>query len=187
MTLHTSKVMSSLRATCVAKVSLLVALALLPIAHPAVGQTATAAPLAAPSQTDVIGVWIDHTGRGAIEVAPCGVRVCGYVYWIKDPISRQGQPILDSKNPDAKRRNKPLCGTQVLVNLSKQSAARVGSVWGGGSIYDPEQGEIFDAEIKLNSANELSVLGYLGLKFMGETFVWKRAPADLARCGPPRV
>ena len=136
---------------------------------------------------EVTGVWIDHTGRGAIEIVPCGTRVCGYVYWVKDAVSKQGQPLIDSKNPDVKRRNKPMCGTQILINLAQEKAAQVGHVWGGGSIYNPEEGEMFDAEIKLKTANELSVLGYLGLKFMGESFVWKRAPVELARCGPPRI
>ena len=154
--------------------------------------TANAAgvPAAAPgvgAAADVIGVWIDHTGRGAIEIVPCGGRLCGYVFWVQDALNQKGQPLLDRKNPDPKRRGKPMCGTQVLVNLQKQEPARVGNVWGAGSIYNPEDGEIFDAEIKLTSANELSVLGYLGIKMFGESFVWKRAPAGLTRCGPARV
>ena len=153
------------------------------------GSPQIAAPTAgsAVAPTDVTGVWIDHTGRGAVEILPCGTKVCGYVYWVKDTLSKQGQPILDSKNPDSARRNKPICGTQVLVNLVKEKPAAMGYVWGRGSIYDPEQGETFDAEIKLVTESELSVLGYLGMKFLGETFKWKRAPSTLARCGPARV
>ena len=132
------------------------------------------------------GIWIDHTGRGAVEIAPCGNRLCGFVYWVQSALSSKGKPLVDAKNPDPKRRGLPMCGTQILLNLTKQGTNRIGNVWGGGSIYDPEEGETFDAEIKLLSSNELSVLGYLGLKFMGETFKWKRAPADLVRCGPPR-
>ena len=136
---------------------------------------------------DVIGVWVDHTKRGAIEIMPCGTKVCGYVYWVKDPNDAKGKLALDTKNPDAARRGKPMCGTQILVNLVRQGPAKVGHVWGAGSIYNPEEGASFDAEIKLTSPNELSVLGYIGLKFMGESFTWTRAPADLARCGPARV
>lgn len=143
--------------------------------------------VAAPAQPDVVGVWVDHTRRGAIEILPCGTRVCGYVYWVKDPTDRQGKTVLDTKNPDAARRGKPMCGTQILGNLTRQGPAKVGYVWGAGSIYNPEEGASFDAEIKLISPNELSVLGYIGMKFMGESFTWTRAPAELARCGPARV
>jgi uncharacterized protein (DUF2147 family) len=148
-----------------------------------------AAPVAPAAQVEpnVIGVWLDHTKRGAIEIMPCGARLCGYVYWVKDPMSRNGKPVLDTNNPDPARRGKPMCGTQILVNLEQKERARIGHVWGAGSIYNPEEGQSFDAEVKLISPNELSVLGYLGLKFMGEQFTWTRAPTDLARCGPARV
>ena len=137
--------------------------------------------------TEVTGVWIDHTGRGAVEIVSCGEQLCGYIYWTKDTISRQGKPLVDAKNPDSVRRNKPICGTRILANLVRQGPARLGYVWGKGTIYDPEEGETFDAEIKLTNPNELSVFGYAGVRFLGETYSWKRAPADLVRCGPPRV
>ena len=155
-------------------------------AHSQSAKALAASPQAA-SATDVTGVWIDHTGRGAVEIVPCGTRVCGYVYWVKDLVNKQGQPIVDANNPDPRLKNKPICGTQILSNLARGQANAIGHVWSDGSIYNPDDGGKFDAEIKLTSANELSVLGYLGLKFMGETFSWKRAPADLVRCGPPRT
>lgn len=151
---------------------------------------ASALPAAAPAVSaslDVVGVWIDHTKRGAIEIMPCGGRLCGYVYWVKEPVQRNGKPVLDANNPDPVRRGKPMCGTQILANLSQQGRARIGFVWGAGSIYNPEEGQSFDAELKLVSENELSVLGYLGVKFLGEQFTWTRAPAELAKCGPARV
>lgn len=166
------------------------ATALIGAASPACAQSAKAAtplpPVVAPAP-EVTGVWIDHTGRGAIEITPCGTRLCGYIFWVKDLVLKNGQPVIDANNPDPKRRNQPICGTQILIDLEKEKPARLGHIWGGGSIYDPERGEKFDAEIKLASANELTVVGYLGFKFMGETFTWRRAPAELVRCGPPRV
>jgi uncharacterized protein (DUF2147 family) len=154
--------------------------------QPKSAPAATAAP-APQGEPDVVGVWMDHTKRGAIEIMPCGARLCGYVYWVKEPVSRSGKAVLDTNNPDPARRGKPMCGTQILVNLAQKERARIGYVWGSGSIYNPEEGQSFDAEVKLISPNELSVLGYLGLKFMGEQFTWTRAPVELARCGPARV
>jgi hypothetical protein len=29
----------------------------------------------------------------------------------------------------------------------------------------------------------LKVMGYMGTKWLSETYMWKRAPADLKRCG----
>jgi uncharacterized protein (DUF2147 family) len=152
-------------------------------------KSAPAAVSPAPPQAEpnVIGVWLDHTKRGAIEIMPCGTRLCGYVYWVKEAVSRNGKPVLDTNNPDPARRGKPMCGTQILVNLVQKERARIGHVWGAGSIYNPEEGQSFDAEVKLITPNELSVLGYIGIKFMGEQFTWTRAPAELVRCGPARV
>ena len=150
-------------------------------------QLAAAPPVAADIQTGVTGVWIDHSGRGAVEIVPCGERLCGYVFWVKDPLNRQGKPVLDSQNPDAPRRNKPMCGTRILNNLAQVAPVNGARTWGGGKIYNPEEGENYDAELQLLSATKLSVRGFVGVKLFGETFMWTRAPADLMRCGPARV
>jgi hypothetical protein len=51
-----------------------------------------------------------------------------------------------------------------------------------GWVYDPEQGQAFDAAIQLRTADRLILTGYKGIKFFSKSFVWKRAPADLPRC-----
>jgi uncharacterized protein (DUF2147 family) len=148
--------------------------------------TSPPASAAPPPQAGLVGVWFDHSGRGAIEIMPCGSRFCGYVYWVKELLNRQGKPVMDRLNPDPKRRNKPMCGAQILSNLAEQPGAKPAHIWGGGSIYNPEEGEVYDAELTLTSPDQLSVRGYAGIKMFGETFIWKRAPVDLARCGPAR-
>ena len=50
--------------------------------------TALAIPANAQS-TDPTGVWIDHTGRGAIEITPCGDALCGRVVWTKDASGKE--------------------------------------------------------------------------------------------------
>jgi uncharacterized protein (DUF2147 family) len=114
---------------------------------------------------DVTGVWIDHTGQGAVEITPCGSRVCGRVVWLKNPNHKS-------------RTGKRICGTQVLGDLQKQST----TAWESGWIYNPEDEERFSAALQLANANTLRVTGYLGIKFLGETFTWKRATTELQRC-----
>ncbi len=36
---------------------------------------------------DPLGVWVNDTGRGAIEIKDCGGKLCGHVVWVKDPAS----------------------------------------------------------------------------------------------------
>jgi uncharacterized protein (DUF2147 family) len=122
---------------------------------------------------DVSGVWIDHTGQGAVEIGPCsnlagssgGSRVCGRVVWLKNPEHRS-------------RSGKRICGAQVLGDLRRESSR----LWDSGWIYNPEDEERFSAALELASADTLMVTGYLGIKLLGETFTWKRATTSLERC-----
>jgi uncharacterized protein (DUF2147 family) len=114
---------------------------------------------------DVTGTWIDHTGQGAVEIRPCGEQMCGRVVWLKNPAHRS-------------RSGRPICGAQILGALRRGET----NTWSSGWIYNPEDEERFSAEIKLQNDNTLLVTGYLGIKLLGETFTWKRAPADLQRC-----
>jgi len=114
---------------------------------------------------DVTGVWIDHTGKGAVEIAPCADKMCGRVVWLENPNhkSKSGQAI---------------CGAQILGDLRRAGNGQ----WEAGWIFNPEDEERFSAEIKLKSADTLLVTGYLGIKWLGETFTWKRAPPNQQRC-----
>jgi uncharacterized protein (DUF2147 family) len=113
----------------------------------------------------VNGVWIDHTGQGAVEITPCGEKVCGRVIWLKNPAHRS-------------RTGKLICGTQVLGELRQMAA----DAWETGWIYNPEDEEKFSAALKLASPDKLIVTGYLGIKLLGETFTWQRATSALERC-----
>jgi uncharacterized protein (DUF2147 family) len=160
-----------------------IVIALLGVPTLAIGQTPKAAvppaAVAPAPQPDVAGIWIDHTGQGAVEVYGCGAMVCGRVVWIKVPIDKMGRALMDGHNPDPAKRSKPMCGVQIIGNVARQP----NGTWDNGWIYNPEDGGTFSVELQLRSADTLQVKGYAGLKFLSETFTWKRAPANLARCG----
>lgn len=110
---------------------------------------------------DPRGVWIDHTGRGAVEIADCGGGLCGRVVWLKDAA------------------NAAACGVQILGDVKPTGPG----VWDKGWIYDPERDAKFSVELKPLAGEKLRVLGYLGTKLFSETMTWQRAPAGLAPCG----
>lgn len=139
---------------------------------------AKAAPLPAAPAPTTTGIWLDDTGQGAIEILPCGDLLCGRIVWLKDPNAKDGNPLTDVLNPNAGQRQRPICGLQVIGNLKQQSNGS----WDNGWIYDPKEGKSYDVAISLRTPDKLQVTGYLGVKFLSETFMWTRAPAELQRC-----
>lgn len=125
------------------------------------------------------GVWYDDTGKGAVELRPCGGKLCGYIVWLKEPIStKTGKPLVDANNPDSNSRARPICGLQILGNLVRQSDGTFDDGW----VYDPKVGKSYDAAIQLESKTQLTLTGYKGMRFLGKSFTWNRAPNDLPRC-----
>ena len=143
------------------------------------GLTAPAA-----GSTSEQGVWYNDSGKGAVEIRPCGVsgreanKLCGFIVWLKNPNFKDGKPLTDGYNSDPSKRHRPICGLPVLGNLQRSSEGGYDFGW----VYDPEQGQAFDAAIQLHSADRLILTGYKGVKFFSKSFVWKRAPVHLPRC-----
>ena len=117
--------------------------------------------LAAPSP---LGVWIDQSGRGAVEITDCGGKLCGRLVWFKDP-----------------NNGKDGCNFQIIGDVKPVGSNK----WDGGWIVDPEKdpNRKYDVEITLLSDQQLKVMGYAGMKLISETMVWTRAPANLVKCG----
>lgn len=113
------------------------------------------------SAADATGVWINDTGRGAIEIKPCGEALCGHVVWVKDGSDSKG------------------CGRQIIGDAQPIKAG----LWDNGWIYSPEKKKRYDVELKPLDEDRLRVTGYAGSKFFSKTMIWKRAPSDLQRCG----
>ena len=107
------------------------------------------------------GIWMDHTGRGAVEITDCGGgALCGHIVWVKD----------------TKHMN--TCRNQVLGGVKPVG----GNTWDRGWIIDPDDDAKYSVELKPVGADRLRVVGYMGSKLFSETMTWKRAPADLQRC-----
>jgi uncharacterized protein (DUF2147 family) len=118
---------------------------------------------AARADTSPLGLWIDHTGRGAVEITECGGRLCGYVAWVKDPKDAEG------------------CGEQIIGDVKPIG----GGKWDNGWIWDPDSATKYDVELTPVGADKLRVMGYAGTKWLSESMTWKRAPASLQKCTKP--
>lgn len=106
------------------------------------------------------GLWLDETGRGAVEITECGGALCGHVAWVKNPKEADG------------------CGTQILGDVKPVGTDK----WDGGWIYDPDEGSKYDVELTPVGTDKLRVMGYAGTKLLSQTMMWKRAPDGLVKC-----
>jgi len=95
-----------------------------------------AAPAAAIGASSPHGVWIDHTGRGAVEITDCGGKLCGRLVWFKDT-----------------QHSKEGCEFQVIGNVRPVATNK----WDGGWIIDPDKDpkKKYDVEITLLSDTKL--------------------------------
>jgi uncharacterized protein (DUF2147 family) len=150
-----------------------------------VGASAVLAGAAGAAEPPIeMGLWYNHTGKGAVEIRPCAETgrgadlLCGFIVWLRNPENSKGEPLTDAYNQDPAKRGRPICGLPVLGMLRPMSDGS----WDQGWVYDPEQGKSFDAAIKLRTRDSLVLTGYKGVKFFSKSFEWKRAPDDLPRC-----
>jgi uncharacterized protein (DUF2147 family) len=128
---------------------------------PAVAFAALALGVGSALAAEPTGLWFDHTGRGAVEITRCGNQLCGHLVWLKDPAHA-----------------KEVCGIQIIGDVKPMG----NGAWDGGWIYDPERQSKFSVELTPIGARSLKVVGYMGSKWLSETMMWTRAPADLKRC-----
>jgi uncharacterized protein (DUF2147 family) len=131
---------------------------------------ATAAP---PSP---VGEWLVANGHARIKIDQCGKNVWGVISW-------EGKPGgVDSNNPDPAKRNRPMLGMPILLDLKAGDEGR----W-EGQVYNAENGKVYDASIRLKSPEVLEIQGcVLGFLCGGEDWTRFHAPAEAAPAPAPR-
>lgn len=128
-----------------------------------------------------VGIWYDDTGKGAVKIEICTpTTLCGKIYWLKEPLGTNGEPKIDRYNPEPSMRARPICGLPVLGDLQQLSEGGFDNGW----VYDPKEGKSYSVALDLIAADTLKVTGYKGMRFLGKSFIWTRAPADLPSCAP---
>jgi uncharacterized protein (DUF2147 family) len=107
-----------------------------------------------------LGVWIDHTKRGAVEITDCGGKLCGKVVWVKDTTDQFA------------------CGKQVIGSAKQAKPGQ----WTGGWIYDPEEKERYALVLTTVDADTLRLVGSAAFGLVSETMIWTRAKTPLEPC-----
>jgi hypothetical protein len=91
----------------------------------------------------------------------------------------KGEPKIDRYNPEPTMRTRPICGLPVLGDLQQLREGGFDNGW----VYDPKEGKSYSVALDLIGPDKLKVTGYKGMRFLGKSFIWTRAPDDLPACG----
>lgn len=142
-----------------------------------VGSILASIATAAAERKDFTGVWLTDKADGGVEIVPCGSGLCGHIYSIL-VVPNPSLPLNDNRNINPKLRSRPLCGLRILSELKRVSD----TMWGDGSVYDPESGKTYSVEITLQSPTVLAVRGYVGTRVVGRTVLWTRPTENLQKC-----
>lgn len=118
-----------------------------------------------------LGVWTNAEKKATFEIYKCGDKLCGKIVTLtvpNDPAT--GKPKTDSQNPDPKLRNRPRLGLAFMQGFTYDD----GNKWDNGKIYDPETGKTYSCYMKMESANQMEVKGYIGFSLIGKSQTWTR-------------
>ncbi|NNM72471.1 DUF2147 domain-containing protein [Enterovirga aerilata] len=135
-----------------------------------------ACPSSAAPARDPSGTWLTEDERARIRVEKCGPtqeNLCGYVVWMKPQEGEDPSAKRDSKNPDPRKRNRPVLGHQLMMGLTLNDEGRY-----VGKIYNNEDGKSYDVTVWSEQPGTLNVRGCL-IAFLCSTQIWTRTNSVL--------
>ena len=123
----------------------------------------------------VVGQWLTSEGGVRIEIFKMDGKYFRKIVWVKertypkdDP--EAGKPKHDRKNPDVTKRDQPMIGLRLLAGFEYAGD----NSWTHGTIYNPENGKTYKANLTLAKDGSLKIHGYVRIPLLGETTVWTR-------------
>ena len=150
------------------KFSLVGALAVVALASASASASAT---------DDPVGFWATEKHESQIKIEHCGgTPICGYIFWMRDPYDSKGVLKTDKKNEDDVKKKHPLQGLK-LISMEPDD-----DHW-KGTVYNPENGKIYSATLKMLSKNEVQLEGCVAYILCGSqkwTREEPRVPASTA-------
>jgi len=156
---------------CVSVVALLAAMAAMPRAQA--------------DEPSAVGYWVTPEGGSVVQISPCDSGLCGVIVGLRLTRKPTDNP-LDIKNPDAGKRNQPLCGLVMAGSLKPVKGSS--TKWEDGWVYDPDGGSTYTAEMKLDGPDTLKLRGFVGISLFGRTMTWTRESGENKnRCTPPKA
>jgi uncharacterized protein (DUF2147 family) len=128
-----------------------------------------ALPSALAQNPGILGLWWTDKDKGRVEIIRCAPPtqgLCGKIVWISEPNDEQGKPQTDKLNKDPKLKGRPIIGMPIFEGWREAGPSK----W-TGKVYDPEEGDIYDIDIRLEG-DELTLKGCF--LFICDSNTWVR-------------
>ena len=123
--------------------------------------------MAPASAQEPTGLWLTAAGDARIQVARCGLGICGRIVWLKEPIDpATGKPQVDDKNENPALQNRRVLGLQIFT-MHPNGPGK----W-SGSIYNADDGKTYRSSVMPEGPAALKVEGCV-LSFCGSE-TWTR-------------
>jgi uncharacterized protein (DUF2147 family) len=122
------------------------------------------------------GFWVDEQNIFVVEVFRCDQRLCAELVGLTPAVTAR----LDERNLDKAKRQRALCGLNVMGDL-KESLRETGK-WEGGWIYNPRDGKTYLSELRLDGPHRLKVRGYVLSPIFGRNLTLYRENVVTYRC-----
>jgi len=117
-----------------------------------VAATMVAAPVSAAGPDTVLGKWRTPSRHGVVQIDRCGASVCGRL--VESDNIRSNPDLRDVNNKDTAKRGRRLKDLQILGGFTRSKDG-----WGGGTIYNPEDGGTYKATITPAGSDTLKLKG----------------------------
>lgn len=124
------------------------------------------------ADTGVVGTWRGPE-NSVISIAPCGGSLCAQVLSTGDETAAR----VDTNNPDAALRTRPLCGLQIGQGFHGNDPNKAE----GGRLYDPRSGKTYKGSM-ISQGDVLLLRGYVGVSMFGRTARWSRVQEAVEVC-----
>lgn len=120
----------------------------------------------------LVGKWLSPHKRNQVQIYKQGNKYYGKVVWMLEPNNlATGKPKLDAENPNQSLRTRPVVGLVIMSGLEYKGK----NVWGGGEIYNPDDGRTYGCEVTMRGPSTLDMRGYLtSMPLIGRTKTWSR-------------
>ena len=143
--------------------SIIITLFLLVISSPEVNAQKT-------NSDDIIGIWYPDDKGSVFQIyKKDNGQYYGKILWFIDEKDEKGNLVKDKKNSDERLRNRTIKGLEFITGFIYNDG-----IYEDGTIYNSEDGNIYDAILKLSDINTLEVRGYLLFEWLGKTVIWTR-------------